>query len=225
MRITFIVVASVLAASLLASSAQATPIQWSSGTGHNDHWYEAVLAPSGITWTAASANAASVGGYLATILSGDENTFVFNLINSPTYWTNPSGPYIGPWLGGFQVSCSPEPSCGWTWLNGDGSFAAGSGAYTNWNATEPSNGVGSPHGLAEAYLHYFDYGGRNSTWNDLPNDLSGAGFANPIAYVVEYNSNPTAAPVPEPTTIVLIGSALVAAVRRKSLISTISSRP
>src|SRR5262245_41765654 len=79
-------VAFIFAALVIAEQAEATPILWNSGAGNTGHWYEVISAPSGITWADAQADALSRGGYLATILSPEENTFVFGLINLPTYW-------------------------------------------------------------------------------------------------------------------------------------------
>jgi hypothetical protein len=186
---------------LAPSAAEAAPIQWSSGPGSNGHWYEMVLAPQGITWDAAQLDALDRGGYLATILSAEENAFVFALATEE-YWAveSGSGALLGPWLGGFQPDGSSEPGGGWTWVNGDGAFV-----YTNWAGGEPTNGVGSPHGLPESRLHFFAGGVRGATWNDYPATLSA-----PIAYVVEYDRL-DAAPVPEPATLALMLTGLGAA--------------
>src|SRR6185436_11393637 len=62
-------------------------VQWTTNSGGNGHFYEAVLAPNGITWANAQAAAASSGGYLATITSAGENNFVYGLISGNlSYW-------------------------------------------------------------------------------------------------------------------------------------------
>ncbi|MEP7274673.1 MAG: C-type lectin domain-containing protein, partial [Acidobacteriota bacterium] len=66
-------------------------------------------------WDEAQAAAVARGGYLATILSDAENTFVFNLVNDPAYWRDDLP--FGPWIGGYQPPGSPEPAGGWTWVN------------------------------------------------------------------------------------------------------------
>jgi lectin-like protein len=164
--------------------AWAGPVQWNSGPNNNGHWYEVIVAPGGITWDKAMADAQARGGYLATILSAEENAFAFSLVDSPAYWIAEAGgpANVGPWLGGSQPPGSPEPAGGWTWVHGDGPFV-----YTNWHGGEPSNGEGSPHGQTESRLEFFEYGGRSSAWNDAP-ESSSCGIVCPIAYVVEYDA-------------------------------------
>jgi len=201
---------------MVPAMSEATPIQWNSGTGNTGHWYEVVLVPGGIDWNTAQTAAAASGGYLATLLSTEENAFAFALADNASYWqfeAPGSNALIGPWLGGFQPAGSAEPAGGWTWLNGDGSFV-----YTNWTASEPNNGAGAPHGLTESSLHFFNYSTRAGTWNDFPATLT-----TPVAYVVEFNSQPgTTAPVPEPGTLVLsaLGLAAIAVVRTRKATAT-----
>ena len=77
----------VLAAlSVGVSPAFASPIAWDAGTGHNNHFYDVILSPTPISWDDAAAGATALGGYLATILSAEENNFVFGLVDSPAYW-------------------------------------------------------------------------------------------------------------------------------------------
>src|SRR4051812_31688872 len=87
----------------------------------NGHSYEAVLTPNGITWAAANtaAQAASFNGQagnLATLTSGGENTFAFNLINNVAFWQVVGSDSRGPWLGGLQPAGSSEPAGGWSWV-------------------------------------------------------------------------------------------------------------
>src|SRR6187551_3034226 len=83
--------------------------QWTVTAGGNGHYYEAVLAPAGINWNDAKAAAEVRGGYLATITSAQENTFVHNLITANEYWINAGVDSRGPWLGGYQPAGSLEP--------------------------------------------------------------------------------------------------------------------
>lgn len=198
----------VVVATVVPAAAGAGPIQWNSGPGANGHWYEAVAAPGGITWDDAKAAAGAQGGYLATIASADENTFAFNLIDDSSFWFVNFNAYVGPWLGGYQQQgCAPEPSCGWTWVDGS------TWGYTNWESTEPSNGVGSPYNSLDPTdaLHYFRYQGRGSTWNDAPWDLAAfPSGLNPIAYIVEYSTDPAAStPVTEPASFVTLALGLL----------------
>jgi len=115
-----------------ASILQAIPIQWSLEDGGNEHWYEAVAVPESISWPEADVAASAAGGYLVTVTSSQENAFVFNLINDDAYWyfvpfsLVSGGSSIGPFIGGYQLSGSAEPSGGWTWVTGE-PFS-----YTNW---------------------------------------------------------------------------------------------
>ena len=178
---------------LLFNQAQGIPIQWNSGIGANNHYYD-VIGSTGITWIDAKIQAEAMGGYLATITSSQENAFVYTFASNPVYWfsgyPNGVGPWQGPWLGGFQPTGSPEPNGGWQWLNGEGAFA-----FTAWAPSEPSNGDGN-----EDRLIYY---GRNDsiqpTWNDLPVEpIIGS---RPLGYVVEWNTSPN---IPEPSGLLLM---------------------
>lgn len=97
------------------------------------HYYEAVYVKSGnLNWYEAAYLADDAGGYLASIGSEAENSFVFNLVSDPKYfWSFPDngehyGISIGPFLGGYQPEGSIEPAGGWCWLSGE------TWDYTNW---------------------------------------------------------------------------------------------
>lgn len=187
----------------LAGSARAQVVQWS-GPGANGHYYQAIVAPSLISWGDAQALVASAGkgGYLATLTSAAENSFVFSLIDSPAFWnTDTAGNSEGPFLGGLQ-SGGAEPLGGWQWVTGETwSFAA-------WHASQPDNAGG-----AENYLQFF--GGTGSTrlaqWNDISlNQQSGR------AYVIEYDTNPlSGTSAPEPTTRALLALGALALIARR----------
>jgi hypothetical protein len=162
------------------SVSEATPVQWSSSVGGNDHWYELIL-DSNISWTEANNMANAMSGHLATLTSDAENSFVFSELA------------IGDnliWLGGFQPTGSTEPDGGWQWVTGE------TWDYTNWASGEPNNNT---WGADENSLVFW---GSNGAWNDSPANWTN--YSNG-GYVVEYES---AALVPEPATMFLLGTGL-----------------
>ncbi len=88
-----------------------------------------------------------LGGYLATITSTSEQSFVYdNLVSGAEEI------FQQCWIGAKQVACSPEPSCGWQWVTGE------TWGFTNWGTNEPNDSGG-----IEDSLVMMDDG----TWNDL----------------------------------------------------------
>ena len=181
---------------LLMGKGVAVPVVWDTGTGHNDHYYEAVLVLGGLTWHQANTQATGAGGYLATIATGSEDIFVYNLISNPAFWmVDPANNSQGPYLGGKQLFNQSAPNVGWHWVTVE------PWVYTNWETGEPNDapGVGTEDNQ-ENYLQYFGNGnlGGNPipqrSWNDIPGNWNGV-----KGYVVEWDSNP----VPEPSTVTL----------------------
>ncbi|AKB46497.1 cell surface protein [Methanosarcina sp. Kolksee] len=125
----------------------------------NGHYYSAIYAPEGITWTDAKTAAESstylgMNGHLATITSQDENDFIYNnLVVTPNYY----------WLGAFHPDDSPEPDSGWQWVTGE------PWNYTYWDS-------GQPDGDYEGALQFF----YNDKWNDLSR------YSGESGYVIEY---------------------------------------
>ena len=163
-------------------SSQACPdglVQWKISEGGNDHFYEAVFVPDGISWTEAraAARARGPGAHLATINSAEENGFIYTLVLDEKFWPG----HAGPWIGGFQPPGSREPDGGWAWVTGE-AFN-----FTSWEAGEPNNTNDS--GGSEDFLHYSPYLGDqpvpNPTWNDLENDRD----APVVSYIVEIENN------------------------------------
>jgi len=189
---------------ILAETATASPVQWTTASGGNGHFYELVVAPGGISWDAAATASTANGGNLATISTPAENAFVFSLAsaNLSAWIVDQGGNGLGPWLGGFQPAGSSEPSGGWQWVNGEGTFT-----YTNWATGDPSNGIGSPHGREESRLQFFGSGTLlGSTWNDA----QGVPYADVKGYIVES----TVFNVPAPSTLLLFCSGLVGLVAK-----------
>ena len=162
-------------------------VQWTTSAGGNGHFYEAVLFSAPLTWQAARDDAIAKGGDLVSISSAAENAFVFSLIDSTEYWTL-AGPHnYGPWIGGYQVDNTSEPSGNWAWSDGT------PWTFTAWASGQPDN-----NGAAEHHAHYFvPSNTRAATWNDW----TGGGLL-VDGYVLE------AVAIPEPNAAILLSSIL-----------------
>lgn len=202
-----------LCAALACSPAFASLWVWESGYGGNDHYYEPVLASA--TWDQAQASATARGGYLATITSQAENTFVYSLVDDDAYWLNGYG---GPWLGGYQPDGASEPAGGWTWISGE----AWNPDFTPWWPSQPDNSGGD-----EDHLHL--HGGPahgGPFWNDLNRATILPG------YVIEYDDVPyqeVAGTLGDHTYIAVLDRATwdeaqAAAVARGGYLATITSQ-
>lgn len=110
-------------------AAFAAPVQWTSASGGNDHWYDMVVVGSAIPWTSAETAAQAAGGHLSTHTSAAEDAWVCeNVASDPAGWFNFPGSdlWSGPWLGGFQPDGSPEPAGNWHWITSE------TWDYTDW---------------------------------------------------------------------------------------------
>lgn len=135
--------------------------QWKEADGGNDHWYEHVSA--GATWTAANTAATARGGYLATVTSAAENTFVNGFLP----------PTVEAWVGGYQDRSGltfSEPLGGWRWVTSE------PWSYTRWSSSQPDDAGGTEHYLTTNL-------GSSLRWNDRPESFS-------THYVIEYESDP-----------------------------------
>ena len=189
------------------SSVRAGSVSYDSADGH---WYEPVLVPTGITWGIAESAANAKGGYLACPTDAAENAFVFSLINSPAYWTalSVNSDFLGPWLGASATNDYNGADATWKWVNG----AAFS--YSPWGANQPD---GYPGTIPLQAIGYYDFASIGSTWGDTPQN-GVTGFSLPQGYVIEFNTNPNAVPLPSAA---LGGLSLLAGL---VAISTIQSR-
>ena len=113
-----------------------------SGTGH---YYKWVASNGG--WTAAKAGAEAMGGYLATVTSDAERTWLDSYIR-PANTTC--------CIGGTDESVEGT----WTWLTGE------SWSYTYWNGGEPNNSGNEDYVMVN----------NNGTWNDIPGNYNLSGY-------------------------------------------------
>jgi hypothetical protein len=120
-----------IALAAVSTYASAAPVAF------EGRYYE-VVAASGISWNDANAAANArthlgVHGHLATINTAAEDTFVDSL-------NVPPGNRTELWIGGFQETCTPEPGCGWKWVNNELISAVDDDdPYTNWATGQPDN--------------------------------------------------------------------------------------
>lgn len=193
------IIALVLSINLVvyAGIVHASPVYTSFETGHS---YEAVFIselPSGITWDDARTQAESMTyyglqGYLATITSTSENSFIgSNFENIHSYW-----------IGGFQPEGSSEPDGNWQWITGE------TWDFTAWAPDEPNNAYGGEWGPVPGGgtdENHLEIHNSLTEWNDYPGTKNRRGF------IVEYNV------VPEPISSILFvtGGTLLAGIRLK----------
>ncbi len=153
--------------------------QWPAAAGGNDHWYG--IIPIVQPWVNHNALAQMLvhegqGGYLATITTPHENSFVMSLIGSYTQQPSVADEF---YLGGYRTSGT------WGWLTGE------SWGYVNWDYGEPS---GDGPALAMWGASRSDYG----TWNDVPEDTVGIGPIHQLWALVEFGPMDTTTPPPPP---------------------------
>jgi Lectin C-type domain len=141
----------VVFAGLMTVPAVAAPVQWAG----NGHWYEYVDATTYSSF-ADALNAASglshngEAGYLATITSADEQSFLNTIVS------------VTSWLGGSDAADEGN----WTWRSGpeNGSLFT----YTNWADFEPNNCCNGEHGLLGWW--------SGDRWNDIYDGYSSFGI-------------------------------------------------
>jgi hypothetical protein len=148
------------------------PVQWRLEDGGNGHWYQLRTQGLTIAWQSADAIAKADGGYLASILSEDEDIFVFRLSDTPGAWQGP----LGPWLGGAQIPGSGEPVGTWIWLSsGD-----------PWTYAGPNSDFADNGGGVENRLHYIDHARR---WNDIAEDGFPEYFGGIRSLLIEWSAD------------------------------------
>jgi len=144
-----------------------------------------------ITWTNAktAAEALGAGWHLVTITSQAEQDFIADTL---LQGLEGQGQY---WAGASQTPGLAQGGLGWNWVTGE------AWGYTSWapgSAIQPISEPNDYGGADEIYLALDGRWVRNWTWND---GLTTEGI---LGYVAE-----GPAPVPEPGTMMLLGSGLV----------------
>ena len=184
---------------LSANAANAGPILSASGTfGGSNYDIYSYEAGDDRSWDTAKTFATSVGGYLATITSLDEDSYIYSLATAlfpPEAWAE-------AWVGGSQTPGTTTATANWFWENAEGAIDGTNAGpnYANWLAGEPNDfgGPGAEQFLAINLLGEF-------VWNDEGNIPSIGGF------VVE-------SAVPEPSALILLTLGLVGLrLRRKQV--------
>ena len=155
----------------------------------NGHYYQYISTTR--TWTAAQADVANnpltytfngLRGYLATVTSSGENSFVTSRVGSSAVWlgarrdlnnTNATGDSAWYWTEGPEAT-----GAGAHFYNQGG--GALNGAYINWNSGEP-NGTTTAGESAMQLLS-----GGSGQWNDL----QASDGSQLLGYVVEYGGMP-----------------------------------
>jgi len=132
----------------------------------NGHYYEKVDALQ-ISWSDAKTQANAMNrngcqGYLATVISAEENEFLASEFGAANL--------AGFWLGGFQGEGVAPPAFGWQWVTGE------PWGYTNWKGNEPNDFWGF---ASEQHLTFK----ADASWNDegdIKNNVRG--------YIIEFDA-------------------------------------
>jgi hypothetical protein len=193
------------AALLMATSAEAAAIQWTTGLGANFHWYwwsfgaqsfdphladNVPLDPDG-----PGGNAPLTGytSYLGTITSAEEQIFINN---------HPDNPRVAYWIAASDAAVEGV----WRWVAGPeiGQLVPLTGPGQNWCQGEPNDFP--PSGGEDAAVSNWCSNGPwgNGGWNDL-------NVTSQNRYLIEWS--PTA--VPEPGTLVLLSTGIAAVIRSR----------
>nr|MDQ2996663.1 hypothetical protein [Chloroflexota bacterium] len=183
-------------------AANARTVQFSLGSSvanpANGHFYEYISTPT-LTWTNARTAAAGrtlfgLQGYLVTVTSAAEQSFVSNKLAGSTGWLGANDASVNKvwrWVTGPEGTEDGGQGRlffrqnGWTSDAGPNGCGIGPsvgnqpvGQYSNWNPSEPndySNGCAGN----ENYGQFVTTSGQ---WNDLSN-------SNSLGYVVEYGGS------------------------------------
>lgn len=160
-------------------------VQWNSGTGANDHYYLATDNLS--TWTEANALATSLGGYLASITTQQEQSFLESAILGDIGSPSSLNAY---WIG-FTDSASEG---NFLWTSGEVS------SFTNWSPGEPNNAAAFGGGEDFTVFNWSYSNGQSNfgRWNDTPDIGCTPNCTSSQSYkaLIEFDSAPTTVPLP-----------------------------
>lgn len=178
----------------MCGSLAAAPIQWTTASGGNGHWYDYVPAPSifspvGFDASRSAALASThmgMTGYLATITSAGEQQFVQDSFGFLTGF----GGTATAFLGATDTAAEGE----FRWLDGPESGQLVS--YTNWLPGYPNTTSGD---ILHLFISYASFGSPQYGWLNSGTQALG--------YVVEYSGTGDEG-VPEPGTVVLVVAGL-----------------
>lgn len=164
---------------LFSGIVHAIPTQWTSSIGGNDNWYEFIDNSASLTWSQAKAAAESM-----THRGAQGHLVTITSAQENAFVLGIQGVTGATWMGASDTATEGM----WQWVTGE------TWSFTNWGWGEPNGGT------RENYLGLWVYGGVNVLWNDFTH----VGGPNP-RFIVEWESSQ----VPEPTTILLFGTALI----------------
>ena len=133
-------------------------VQWRVEDGGNGHWYKLITVVQ--TWSNAQAQAVLTGGYLATVTTAAENSFVRGVAGSVVETV------YGVWLGANANPGECNNPNGYRWVTGE------PWAWTNWQSVRPN----SPTECSLAYR--FNYG---ELWNNIDSGSE-------VPYLVEWSN-------------------------------------
>jgi len=187
-----------LAAMVVASAAQAAPVQWTVGSGGNGHYYEFISAgvTQGTALTAAAA-ASYLGnqGYLATVTSQGEQDFLHGLSTT------------NAWIGAEYSNGA------WRWATGPEAGQSFFGTanpdinYSFWNSGEPNGNSGEP-------AVTMNWNSGTGQWNDWSP-------GNGASYFVEYGGFANGVPEPAAWAMLVGGFGLLGAASRRRKSATV----
>ena len=173
LRVSVILLSLGMSLSLFAAG----PVQWPAAQGGNGHWYQLVTTPF-LFWPDARAQAAAMGGYLATVTSASENAWIKqNILPSA-----PAGTAV--WIGGASFALNGV----WSWVEGleAGQVFWNNGVtitFANWGTASDPGEVNEPNNCCNGPEFWLAMNITSGKWLDL--------FAAQEPFLVEFDHDPT----------------------------------